>query len=85
MHEKVENAPGNLANAAVFLFSPEVFDIVRQLKGTAVVDISRDMIPLLLGRLVAFQTFGYHRDIGTVESLTIARRDVEKIQRERAE
>ena len=85
MHEKVENAPGNLANAAVFLFSPEVFDIVRQLKGTAVVDISRDMIPLLLGRLVAFQTFGYHRDIGTVESLTIARRDFEKIQRERAE
>ena len=85
MHEKVENPPGNLANAAVFLFSPEVFDIIRELKGTAVVDISRDMIPLLLGRLLAFQTSGYHRDIGTVVSLTIARRDFEKIQREQAE
>jgi ADP-glucose pyrophosphorylase len=43
------------------------------------------MIPFLLGRLVAFQTSGYHRDIGTVESLTAARRDFEKIQRERVE
>ena len=85
MHEKVENPPGNLANAAVFLFSPELFDIIRPLRGTAVVDISRDMIPLLLGRLLAFQTSGYHRDIGTVESLTIARLDFEKIQREQAE
>ena len=85
MHEKVENPPGNLANAAIFLFSPDVFNIVRCLGESAFVDISRDMIPLLLGRLVAFQTSGYHRDIGTVESLTTARRDFEKIQREWAE
>jgi mannose-1-phosphate guanylyltransferase len=85
MHEKVENPPGKVANAAIFLFSPDVFNIIRCLSGSTSVDISRDMIPLLLGRLVAFQTSGYHRDIGTVESLTTARRDFEKIQREQAE
>jgi mannose-1-phosphate guanylyltransferase len=85
MHEKVAEPPGNLANAAVFLFSPQVFDIISDIRGDAVIDISRDIIPRLLGRLATFQTSGYHRDIGTPESLANARRDFEEIDRSRTE
>lgn len=78
MHEKVENPPGNLANAAVFLFSPGVFDIIGRDEKKAVFDISRDIIPRLLGRLVTWQNKAYHRDIGTPDSLATARRDFER-------
>jgi mannose-1-phosphate guanylyltransferase len=85
MHEKVTEPPGNLANAAVFLFSPQVFDIISDMRGDAVIDVSRDIIPRLLGRLATFQTSGYHRDIGTPESLANARRDFEEIDRSATE
>jgi len=78
MHEKVDNPPGNFANAAVFLFSPGVFDIIGHEEKTAVFDISRDIIPRLLGRLVTWQNKAYHRDIGTPDSLETARRDFER-------
>jgi mannose-1-phosphate guanylyltransferase len=81
MHEKVADPPGHLANAAVFLFSPEVFDIIEDFGGSDVVDISRDMIPRLLSRLATFQNTGYHRDIGTPGALDTARRDFEQIAR----
>jgi mannose-1-phosphate guanylyltransferase len=79
MHEKVENPPGNLANAAVFLFSPEVFDIIWNVKNSAIFDISRDIIPQLLGRLTTWQNKVYHRDIGTPESLETARYDYARL------
>ncbi len=81
MHEKVENPPGNLANAAVFLFSPEVFDIIQPAEKAAVFDISRDIVPRLLGRLATYQNRIYHRDIGTPASLETARRDFDRLSR----
>jgi mannose-1-phosphate guanylyltransferase len=81
MHEKVEQPPGRLANAAVFLFSPEVFDIIRSAENKAVFDISRDVVPRLFGRLATYQNRAYHRDIGTPASLDTARRDYDRLSR----
>jgi mannose-1-phosphate guanylyltransferase len=67
-HEKVENPPGNLANGAVYVFEPEVIDIVAA-RGTPVVDLSTEIIPGFIGRILCVETNGYHRDIGTPESL----------------
>jgi len=81
MHEKVEQPPGRLANAAVFLFSPEVFDIIQAAENKAVFDISRDVVPRLFGRLASYQNRAYHRDIGTPMSLDTARRDYDRLSR----
>jgi len=67
-HEKVENPPGNLANGAVYIFEPEVIDDIAQL-GRRVVDLSTEIIPNYLGRILCVETSGYHRDIGNPESL----------------
>jgi mannose-1-phosphate guanylyltransferase len=67
-HEKVENPPGNLANGAVYIFEPEVIDDIAQL-GRSVVDLSTEIIPNYLGRILCVETSGYHRDIGNPESL----------------
>jgi mannose-1-phosphate guanylyltransferase len=70
-HEKVENPPGNLANAAVYIFEPEVVLAAAAL-GRPVVDLSTEVIPGFLGRILSVETRGYHRDIGTPEALRVA-------------
>lgn len=67
-HEKVEHPPGNLANGAVYIFEPELIDVIAS-KHRPVVDISTEIIPGLVGRILCVETEGYHRDIGTPESL----------------
>ena len=67
-HEKVENPPGNLANGAVYVFAPEVIEDVAAL-GKPIVDLSTEVIPNYLGRILCVETAGYHRDIGNPESL----------------
>jgi len=75
MHEKVTHPPGNLANAAIYLFNPIVFEIFRNRLTEPLSDISRDLIPLLYGRLTTFLNDIYHRDIGNLDSLNAARED----------
>jgi len=70
-HEKVASPPGNLANAAVYIFEPEVARFAAGL-GRAFVDLSTEVIPHFLGRILAVETHGYHRDIGSPESLRLA-------------
>lgn len=67
-HEKVDNPPGNLANAAVYILEPEVLEFVKSREGQ-VFDLSLDVIPHFMGRITAVRTDGYHRDIGSVEAL----------------
>jgi mannose-1-phosphate guanylyltransferase len=67
-HEKVKNPPGNLANGAVYLFEPAVIADIAAL-GKDVVDLSTEIIPNYLGRILCVETRGYHRDIGNPESL----------------
>jgi mannose-1-phosphate guanylyltransferase len=67
-HEKVDDPPGNLANGAVYIFEPEVVDAIAAM-GRPVVDLSTEIIPRFIGRILCVETRGYHRDIGTPESL----------------
>ena len=71
-HEKVSSPPGNLANAAVFLFGPEAADTIARLDSKVDLDISRDLIPQLIGRLNTWHNDTYHRDIGSPEALRAA-------------
>jgi len=70
-HEKVDDPPGNLANGAVYIFEPEVMDAITAI-GRPVVDLSTEIIPRFIGRIICVETHGYHRDIGTPESLARA-------------
>jgi mannose-1-phosphate guanylyltransferase len=73
-HEKVENPPGNLANGAVYILSPSVFDFLLSLEKEEI-DFSTEVLPHFIGRINTFQNDVYHRDIGSVESLEVARRE----------
>ncbi len=74
-HEKVDDPPGSLANAAVYILEPEVIHYISTF-GRNNVDFSTEVIPAFVGRILAVQTRGYHRDIGTPESLAAAVADV---------
>lgn len=74
-HEKVVQPPGNLANAAVYVFEPEVVDFMAGFSRLAI-DLSTEVIPAFLGRILAVEHRGYHRDIGNPASLKQARADV---------
>ena len=69
--EKVARPPGNLANGAVYIFEPEVVETIASL-ARPVVDLSTEIIPRFIGRILCVETRGYHRDIGTPESLARA-------------
>ncbi len=71
-HEKVANPPGNLANGAVYLFESEVVDRIAAI-GRPVVDLSTEIIPQLLPRILAVEYGGFFMDIGTNEALGWAR------------
>ena len=63
-HEKVLSPPGNLANGAVYILSPEL--IARlPLDWVAPTDFSVDILPTLLGRIQTYETTGLFIDIGT--------------------
>ena len=51
---------------------PEVVDAIAALR-KPVVDLSTEVIPQFLGRMLCVETRGYHRDIGSTESLDRAR------------
>jgi mannose-1-phosphate guanylyltransferase len=67
-HEKVADPPGTRANGAVYIVEPEVVDFLRAL-GRDIIDLSTEVIPHFLGRIATYHNTGYHRDIGTLESL----------------
>ena len=73
-HEKVENPPGNHANAAVYIFEPGVTDFIATL-GREIIDLSTEVIPHYMGRICTFHNLGYHRDIGNPESLRLAEQE----------
>jgi len=73
-YEKVENPPGNLANAAVYILSPTVIEFITSL-GKEVIDFSTEILPNFIGRINTFHNGVYHRDIGTIESLEVARKE----------
>ncbi len=74
-HEKVENPPGNLANGAVYIFTQEILDFMATI-GREFIDISTEVLPHFVGRILAVEHHGYHRDIGNVASWTQANHDI---------
>lgn len=73
-HEKVDSPPSNLANGAVYIIEPCVFDYLEGLDRNFI-DFSTDVIPNFIGRINTFENDVYHRDIGTVESYEAACRE----------
>lgn len=73
-HEKVENPPGNLANAAVYVLEPSVADYIASLDPIEI-DFSTEILPKYMGRILAVETAGYLRDIGSPESLAKAEKE----------
>jgi len=73
-YEKSINPPGNLASAALFILEPSVLNFVNQFKKEEL-DFSADIVPHYIGQIYTYYNFTYHRDIGTIESLDIARKE----------
>ena len=69
-HEKKKDPPGNLANAAIYIFQPEVIEYIQTLNKN-IIDISTDVIPKFLGKIQAYQNNLYLRDIGNLKSLEL--------------
>jgi len=77
--EKPKVARGNLASMGIYVFDTEV--LIRELEesaGRGGTDFGRDVIPAMLGRekLCVYPFEGYWRDVGTIDSLFSANRDV---------
>lgn len=79
-HEKKKGNFGNLANGAVYILEPAVFDFLETL-GKEEIDFSTEVIPAFTGRIFTAENTWYHRDIGTKESYLKAQRDFETICR----
>jgi mannose-1-phosphate guanylyltransferase len=67
-YEKVEHPPGNLANGAVYVFSPDVLDHMTAKRQSAL-DLSTEVIPDLLPHIFAFEHTGFFMDIGSPSAL----------------
>jgi mannose-1-phosphate guanylyltransferase len=66
-HEKVAKPPGNLANAAIYLFSPDALKIFSRLTNSEN-DLTKDLLPKVLNQIYVWPTTGYVRDIGNPSS-----------------
>jgi mannose-1-phosphate guanylyltransferase len=77
-HEKVKNPPSNLANAAVYIFQPEIFSLLEEIQ-KPFLDISLDLLPSLMGKTNTYLNDVYHRDIGTLESYALAQIEIRDV------
>jgi mannose-1-phosphate guanylyltransferase len=73
-HEKPEDPPSNLANAAVYLLEQEVVEWITN--NPTISDFSTEVVPQFLGKIATWENKGTHRDIGTISSLREAQNDV---------
>ena len=64
LHHKVANPPSDLANAATYVFTPELVDRVAHDDG--VLDFSAETLPLLVGDVMTYHTLQPYTDIGTL-------------------
>lgn len=63
-YEKQQNPPGNVANGAIYIFSPKLMKELNSLIGLR--DISTELIPKLVGRIFEYRTHKPFIDIGTI-------------------
>jgi mannose-1-phosphate guanylyltransferase len=74
--EKPAEPSSNLANAGIYVVSAAAY---REIADLAAFDLGFDVIPRFVGRMRGFLHDGYHRDIGHLEALEQARRDVAEV------
>jgi mannose-1-phosphate guanylyltransferase len=79
-YEKVANPPTNLANAAIYIFTPEVREPLLQLTQEER-DISRNLIPKIMSGLYTHNFEGLFVDMGTPEGLALANNYKEELSR----
>jgi mannose-1-phosphate guanylyltransferase len=70
-HEKVLNPPSKIANAAIYLLTPEVREPLLKLSQNET-DMSKHLIPKIMSGLFTFNFEGLFVDIGTPEGLRLA-------------
>lgn len=70
-HEKIPDPPGNLANGAVYILEPSIFNFLESLSKN-MIDFSTDVLPHYIGRIFTFHNGEFHMDIGTMKSYEIA-------------
>ena len=70
-HEKVSNPPGNLANGAIYILSPEMLaEISRDL--SSVKDFSMEILSHFRGRIFTYETLQPLIDVGTLPMYNLA-------------
>lgn len=74
--EKPEQPRSNLANAGIYVLDRAAWDEIADM---GAFDFGFDVIPAFVGRMRGFVHTGYHRDIGTHESLAQANEDVKAL------
>ena len=79
-YEKDPSAPGNLANGAVYLISPEGLKRIRSLG--KITEFSTQVIPAFVDKIYCWHNATYHRDIGTPDSYRLAQSEFQSIASE---
>jgi mannose-1-phosphate guanylyltransferase len=73
--EKVKNPPSNLANGAVYIMEESIIEYLESFNKKSI-DISLEVIPNYMGRIFTYNNDIYHRDIGNLESYSLAQIDM---------
>jgi mannose-1-phosphate guanylyltransferase len=76
-HEKVKKPPSDLANGAIYICEPIIFNFLNSLNKKDI-DFSNDVLPSFMGKINTFLNDKYHRDIGTVESYALSQIEIYK-------
>lgn len=71
--EKPTAPRSNLANAGIYAVRAAAF---REMADMNAFDLAFDVLPKFVGRMSGWEWQGYHQDIGTLESLAQAEKDV---------
>lgn len=71
--EKPEVPASDLANAGIYVLDAAAWYEIADMDAF---DFGFDVIPRFVGRMHGYRHMGYHRDVGTFESLAQARQDV---------
>lgn len=74
--EKPENPTSDLANAGIYVLDGKTYHEIADMH---VFDLGFDVLPRFVGRMRGWEWQGYHRDIGTHESLAKAKADIAEV------
>ena len=81
-HEKVKNPPGNLANGAIYILSKQMLELISREMSDAS-DISKEIIPRMMGRIHVYRTTEIFADIGSIPSYENLRNKISLISQSR--